>query len=162
MAENREGYERTFEDELDWKLLEQLHNVALQVGTFCFRTKQICLTVQIAAVGILIKLGGDTLRESVFVAGFIIPLCFWFLDGVAYFYQVQLRGVMEEARRRLCKRNIAQLVVNDYGAIIEKYRIDRGRAGKVLTAFFNHSMWLYFFLLFGDVVFWILFARGAI
>jgi len=33
-------YKRTLEDKLDWSLLDQLHNVVIQTGTFCFRTKR--------------------------------------------------------------------------------------------------------------------------
>lgn len=92
------GYDRTVEDELDWSLLNQLHAVVLQIGSFCFRTKQVCLTVLIAVLGILRAVTSNELDQSFFVAGLLIPVCFWFLDSVAYFYQVKVRGVMDSVR----------------------------------------------------------------
>ncbi len=79
-------YTKTFDDELDWELLDQLHKVVLQISTFCFRTKQICLTVLIAVASLLLKFTGDKLDTSVFVAGLVTPLFFWFLDSIAYYY----------------------------------------------------------------------------
>lgn len=72
-------YTRTVEDELDWSLLNQLHAVVLQIGTFCFRTKQVCLTVLVGVVGLITALTSDKLDTSIFVAGLLIPTCFWLL-----------------------------------------------------------------------------------
>ncbi|WP_139218588.1 hypothetical protein [Nitrosomonas aestuarii] len=85
---------RTFQDELDWTLFDQLHRVVLQISGFCFRTKQICLTLVVAVVGLLIKFTDSGLDHSIFVAGAVIPAGFWFLDSVAYFYQSKMRGLM--------------------------------------------------------------------
>jgi len=90
-----EGYKKSFEDELDWNMVDQLHKAVLQISTFCFRTKQACLTIEFIVIGLLVKFADNKLDESVFVAGLIIPVCFWLLDGVAYFYQVKLRSIME-------------------------------------------------------------------
>ncbi|MGK0180042.1 MAG: hypothetical protein ACI8PD_001844, partial [Nitrospinales bacterium] len=80
----KDEYKKTFEYELDWNLLNQLHNVVLQISTFCFRTKQVCLTVDIAVMGVLIKFTGNTLNDSIFVSGLLIPLGFWFLDSIGF------------------------------------------------------------------------------
>jgi len=68
-------YKRTVEDELDWSLLNQLHSVVLQIGTFCFRTKQVCLTVLIAVLGIIRALDGEAVQQSFFAAGIIHTCC---------------------------------------------------------------------------------------
>jgi uncharacterized membrane protein len=90
MSEQVREYTKSFEDELDWNLLEQLHKVVLQISSFCFRTKQICITIEIALIGLLIKFTDSKIDTSVFVAGFVIPLAFWFLDSIAYYYEKQL------------------------------------------------------------------------
>lgn len=33
-------YIKTFDDELDWKLFEQLHGVVSQISSFCFEAKK--------------------------------------------------------------------------------------------------------------------------
>lgn len=155
-------YRKSFEDELDWNLLDQLHKVVLQISTFCFRTKQICLTVEFVVIGLLVKFTENKLDESIFVAGLAIPLCFWFLDGVAYFYQVKLRGIMDNIRDQLHNRNSTSIVENEHGKVIEHKRIVRAQLSKIISSFINNSMWLYFFLLCADIILWILFRKGII
>lgn len=150
----QEPYSKSFEDELDWTLLDQLHKVVLQIGTFCFRTKQICITVEIAIVGLLIKFTDNELDSSVFVAGGLIPLAFWFLDGVAYYYQVKLRAVMTGIQGRLQRRNVEAIVAPTFEPIIAETRIKARRFQILLSAFVNHSMWLYAILVGVDAGLW--------
>lgn len=145
-------YKRTLVDELDWSLLNQLHNVVLQTGTFCFRTKQICLTVDVAVIGVLVKLTESKLDTSIFVAGLLIPISFWFLDSIGYFYQVKLRGMIDNIRNRIAKRNAEKIILSPSETTIEKDRISTSQATKVRTAFFNHSMWLYGLLILIDAI----------
>lgn len=148
-------YKRTFDDELDWQLLTQLHSVVLQISNFCFRTKQICLTVDVAVIGILFRITDNRLDESIFVAGMIIPLGFWFLDAVAYFYQVKIRGVMESIREGLQKRNEENALVGlDHVGVIDDSRVTPTFARRALQASFNHSMWFYPILLLTAVGLW--------
>jgi hypothetical protein len=156
-----EEYQKSLEDELDWSLLEQLHKVVLQISSFCFHTKQICLTVDVAVVGLLIKFTENRLDTSIFVAALLIPLCFWFLDAVAYFYQVKIRGIMDGIRDRLRKRNSPTLVLADVQRTIAQKRTTGSAGKRLLAAFVNHSMWFYAFLIVTDVVLWILWCRGA-
>lgn len=151
-------YQRTVEDELDWSLVNQLHAVVLQIGTFCFRTKQVCLTVLVGVIGLITALTADKLDTAIFVAGLLIPACFWFLDSVAYFYQVKLRGVMDRVRDRIQKRHSDQLLRGQNSEIISNERIASSSKKKVVDAFFNHSMWLYYILIVTDIVLWSVFS----
>ncbi|QTN43330.1 hypothetical protein [Marinobacter salsuginis] len=155
-------YPRTIEDELDWSVVNQLHAVVLQIGTFCFRTKQVCLTVLIGVIGFITALTSDELDTSIFVAGLLIPICFWFLDSVAYFYQVKLRGVMDGVRDRIQKRHSTELLRGQNSEVISNERISRSSTKKVGDAFFNHSMWIYYILIITDLVLWLAFSKGAI
>ena len=93
MATPPPEYKRSFEDELDWNLLEQLDSVVLQMNGFSFRTKQLCLAIDIAVIGLLIKFTANEIDQSIFVAGLVITAGFWVLDSISYYYPVEIRGV---------------------------------------------------------------------
>ncbi|WP_051058091.1 hypothetical protein [Rhodopirellula baltica] len=155
-------YKKSVEDDLDWSLLNQLHAVVLQIGTFCFHTKQICLTVLAAVVGLIATFTKDKLDSSVFVAGAVIPLCFWFLDSVAYFYQVKLRGLMDGIRDRIHQRHSQGVIRGANAEVISNARTERNTPRRLIDAFFNHSMWLYLFLLLTNCTLWWAFSSGTI
>lgn len=148
-------YSKSFDDELDWQLLGQLHSVVLQISNFCFHTKQICLTVDIAVAGILFKITGDRLNHAIFAAGLLIPIGFWFIDSVGYFYQVKLRGLMETTISKLKKRNKeSRLEGVTHQPVIEEERVMADRLAKVRRACINSSMLLYAFLAIVNVTLW--------
>ena len=152
-------YSKSFDDELDWTMLDQLHKAVLQIGTFCFRTKQVCLTVQVAVAGLLVRFTDNRLDQSVFVAGAAIPVGFWFLDGVAYYYQTKLRGLMNGIQGRLRSRNQQLVVTPTFERAIAEGRASGTQFGQVRQAFINHSMWLYALLLLADLMLWAAYAR---
>ncbi len=162
MSDTTPEYRKSFDDELDWTLFDQLHKVVLQISTFCFRTKQICLTVDIAVIGILIKILDNSLDTAIFVAGLIIPVCFWFLDSIAYFYQVKIRRVMNNIQQRLRERNTKPLVQTDYARVIEEKRAEKPTWNRIYHSFCNHSMWLYLFLFIADIVLWVAYKAQVI
>lgn len=156
------SYTRTFEDELDWKIFDQLHGAVSQVSSFCFETKKFCVTTEFVVLTLMVKFTVNKLDHSLFVTGLVIPLCFWFLDSVGYYYQVRLRGMMESIRLRLAGRNSNEIVGTSGVPIISRERIERSLPRRTFDAAINHSMWLYG-LLFGiDLLVWALFATGAI
>ena len=149
--------------ELDWQLLDQLHSVVLQISTFCFRTKQICLTVDVAVAGILFKFTDNRLDDAIFVAGLLIPVGFWFLDSVAYFYQVKLRGLMQIIRGELRERNQKNLVQGvEHSPVIAAERLKKTWLGNAWNALVNHSMWLYGILIAVDLAFWLGFSADRL
>jgi hypothetical protein len=155
-------YKRTVEDDLDWSLLNQLHSVVLQIGTFCFRTKQVCLTVLIAVLGIIRALDGESVQQSFFAAGILIPVVFWFLDSVGYFYQVKLRGIMDGVRDNIQKRHNDTGIVGINNEIIADERVSRSSLLRVIDSLFNHSMWLYPVLIAVSLVLWVFISDGVI
>src|ERR1043165_4608666 len=150
-------YVRTFDDELDWKQFDQLHEVCSQISSFCFETKKLCVTTLFVVLALMVKLTSDKLDHSLFVAGFLIALCFWFVDAVAYYYQVKLRGVMDDIRVKMKERNTRQVIEQNERSIIDRERVERPWPQKALRSAFNHSMWLYLVLIVIDVVLWALF-----
>ncbi|SFZ79575.1 hypothetical protein [Chitinimonas taiwanensis] len=155
-------YTKTLQDELDWKLLDQLSGVVSQISSFCFETKKFCVTTLFVVMTLMVKFTSDKLDDSIFVAGLLIPLCFWFLDSTGYFYQVKLRGTMEQIRSRLASRDQRPLVAADGTGIIAKDRVNIPNYRKVLDAALNHSMWLYALLVVANLAVWALFSIGKI
>jgi hypothetical protein len=150
-------YAKTLQDELDWKLLDQLYGVVAQISSFCFETKKFCVTTEFVVLTLMVKFTNDTLDHSIFVAALVIPLCFWFLDATGYFYQVKLRGTMESIRQRLAAREGSTLVTAQGEKVISPERISHSALQRVLEAAFNHSMWLYAVLVGAAVIVWALF-----
>ena len=67
-------YTKTLQDELDWKLLDQLSGVVSQISSFCFETKKFCVTTLFVVMTLMVKFTSDKLDDSIFVAGLLIPL----------------------------------------------------------------------------------------
>lgn len=155
-------YTKTFQDELDWKLLDQLYGVVAQISNFCFETKKFCVTTEFVVLTLMAKFTEDQLDHSIFVTALIISVCFWFLDATAYFYQVKLRGMMESIRRQISSRELVSLVTAGGARVIAPERANAPRYRRVLDAAINHSMWLYTLLIAIDLVAWMLFVTRKI
>lgn len=167
VGSNKE-YKESLEDKLDWDLLSQLHNAVLQIGGFCFKTKQIFLTVEVAVVGLLIKILNNELHATIFIAAIIILVIFWFLDSTAYFYQVKIRGVMDNIRSRILSRNIEdKQIITSSTSINMLQTIDEGRIEeplykRIFHAFVNHSMWLYLIVFLINISLFCLYEEGIL
>jgi hypothetical protein len=155
-------YIKSLADELDWKLLDQLYGVVSQISNFCFETKKFCITTEFIVLTLIVKFTTDKLAHSIFISALVISICFWFLDSVAYYYQVSIRGTMESIRERIKKRNQEQIVDTMGTKVITPERIHQNSLANIFDAFFNHSMWLYAFLIGIDCMVWGLFAIGVV
>lgn len=159
---NPKPYSKSLQDELDWKLLDQLYGVVAQISSFCFEIKKFCVTTLFVVLTFMVKFTSDKLDNSIFVAGLLITICFWFLDATGYFYQVKLRGIMESIRQQLASRDPNLLVNENSTAVIAPPRAAASIRDRACDAGFNHSMWLYALLVLIDVVVWLLFVGGCI
>lgn len=156
------AYTKSLQDELDWKLLDQLYGVVAQISGFCFETKKFCVTTEFVVLTFMVKFTTNKLDHSIFVGALILPLCFWFLDATGYFYQVKLRGTMEAIRNRLNERDGGGLLSAGGAQIISPSRTELPIWRRVVDAAFNHSMWLYFVLVVADLVVWSTYILGVI
>ncbi len=155
-------YAKSLDDELDWKLLDQLYGVVSQISGFCFEIKKFCVTTEFVVLTLLTKFTTDKLDGSFFVAGLLIPVCFWFLDAVGYYYQVKLRATMEVIRKRIMDRNSQQIISANRIPVISAKRTERTWFLKVVDAAINHSMWLYGFMITIDLIMWALYIGRRI
>jgi len=162
MNDNVKPYIKTLEDELDWKLLDQLHGVVSQISSFCFEIKKYCVITTFVVMTLLVKFTSQQLDHSLFVAGLIIPICFWFLDSIGYYYQIKLRSTMEIIGEKIAIRGSSSNVTSTGGRIIFKDRLNRSQWLKVKDSILNHSMWLYGVMILIDLVLWRFFCSGGI
>jgi hypothetical protein len=162
MANGIQPYIKTLEDELDWKLFDQLSGVVSQISGFCFEIKKFCVTTLFVALTLMVRFTNDRLDHSLFVAAVLITICFWFLDSVAYFYQVKLRGSMNAIRDRILARDPKQVIDVGSPKVIATSRVERSSLLRVKDAAINHSMWLYGFLIAIELGLWNIFRLGRI
>ncbi len=175
----KKPYFKSLDDELDWKLIDQLHGVVSQISSFCFETKKFCITTEFVVLTLLVRFTNDKLDFALVVAGFVIPICFWVLDSVAFYYQVKTRGRMKVIVEQIKERQKEQLEI-PYGSqaidserinkkqakmeipyssqIIEPERINKKQAKMVFDAMFNLSMLTYAFLIIVNIVVWAVFS----
>lgn len=156
-----QAYVKTLDDELDWKLMDQLHGAVSQFSSFCFEIKKFCVTAEFVVLSLIASLM-KSVDLSMFVAGVVVPISFWVLDTTAYYYQVKLRGRMEDIRRNIVKRSTVKVDVGHNAEIIETSRSEGSAIKLVSAAAFNHSMWIYALLVGADLILWTLYTRGAI
>jgi hypothetical protein len=160
--DNIKPYIKTLEHELDWKHLDQLSGTVSQISSFCFETKKFCVTTLFVALTLMVKFTSNKPDSPIFVAGFVIPVCFWLLDAIGYFYQVKLRGMMEEIRTRLALGSEKRLITVSNKQIINPSRASASKSRRVRDAFFNHSMWLYPLIILINVIVLALYCSGVI
>ena len=95
-------------------------------------------------------------------AGLIIPASFWLLSSISYYYQVKIRGVMDNIRDRLRERNSELIIHGTQLNVIDRSRFERDSFLRVCDTFSNHSMWLYFLLVSADLILWFMFSKDVI
>lgn len=166
LTQENKQYVKSLKDEIDWKVIDQLHAAVAQISGFCFEAKKLCVTVEFVVVGVIATFtkdasGNPELDHSIFVAAFLIPLFFWILDAVGYFYQEKIRSKMEKIQERILQRNGFDRS-SDTNPFMGDKRISRSGKSKVFFAIFNHSMWLYWLLIFVSAMVWAMYFLGAI
>lgn len=147
---------KQLENQLDLKLIDQLHSVVLQISNFCFEVKKFCISILFTVIGIILTVTDKKLDHSIFFAGIIIPLSFWGLDSIGYYYQTKLRQQMGKISHKLLNSNGTTLISSNLYQSIP-LKIEGKEKVSVSESFFNHSMWMYFILIMISIVCWLLF-----
>jgi len=129
-----EDKKKVYEDEIDRRSIEQLHESTLQISNQCFEYKKLCVTVLGVIVAALLKLSESATLTDIAVICLAIGVGFWCCDSIAYYYQKSNRVLM------------GKLTV----AIKERNGIEVGNASvqglSWLKAIFNPSMALYMYI----------------
>ncbi|CDM88754.1 hypothetical protein [Xenorhabdus bovienii] len=141
-----EEYKKSCEDELDWVIVNQLHEATLQMSKSCFEFKKICIGLIGATLAILAKLTDGKLDHSYFYITLILCSGFWIADFSAYYFQRKTRMAMNRKLAALANRNS-----------IKDYPSDNLEV-TWLKAAFNHSMVLYYVFAFIEVSGWLVYV----
>ena len=119
-------YKKSLEDEIDWKIIDQLHTATLNFSTTSLELKKMLFVLIGIAVPSLIKLAGDKLDRSLFITIYILTLTFWILDSFTYFYQEKLREKMDKHFNNIKVRN-ACVEVMEADFTLENSRTSKSR-----------------------------------
>ena len=138
-----EQAERT-NDEIDWKIVDQLHDATLKISNDCFEYKKLCVAVVAGVIALMVKFGSAENLPFVFAVCGLVCIGFWFSDATAYFYQRSLRRAMTIKLNNIAARNGAKTEVN----------LD---PPTMWSAIFNKSMALYLVLIGVFLVIWMTF-----
>jgi len=80
-------YKKTFEDEVDWKMIDQLHNATAKFSASSLEFKKLYFTIISISTPIIFKISDEQFSVALLISPLLISLFFWFLDSFAYFYQ---------------------------------------------------------------------------
>lgn len=136
-------YKRSLEDEIDWKLIDQLHNSTLNFSSKSLEIKKILFVLLGIVVPTIIKLENDKLSWSLFFTLYVIVIAFWFLDSFTYYYQEKLREKMNEKFLKIKERNKEMKFItnnNECNYTIENTRTEDRR---LYRSVFNNSLAIY-------------------
>lgn len=139
-------YKKNLDDEIDWKIIDQLHTATINFSTTSLELKKLFFVLLGISVPTLTKLAGDKLDLSLFIAIYILIITFWFFDSFTYFYQEKLREKMDTVFNKIKKRNNALIIIQEN--ITNEYTIENIRTSKyrIFRSIFNVSLRFYLVL----------------
>jgi len=136
--------QRRTADELDKIQIDQLHKATLNFSNNSLETKKLCVTVQIAVYTLLASIYKENTLSNLLISleilGILIPILFYSVDVVLYFYQDRLRENMGKRINEIKKRN---------GLLILPSSKSKPR---LLRSFFNGSQIIYLGLILVSII----------
>jgi hypothetical protein len=156
-------YKKSFEDEVDWVIINQLHSATSRFSTASIELKKMFIILIGISIPAIIKLTDSKLDESLFVTIYVLTFTFWYLDGFTYFYQENLRAKMDERFEKLKRKNTVS-ETEDENSETDEYTLpdDRKKSDRWSRAFLNSSVRIYqiFFIL--NTIAFVLFIKRII
>lgn len=143
---DKKEYKKSLEDEIDWKIIDQLHSATLNFSTKSLELKKLLFVLIGIAVPSMIKLAGDKLDISLFVTIYLLSVTFWFLDSFTFFYQEKLREKMDRHFSQLKDRNKESLILIDKKPDDFTLENNRTSADRIKRSITNTSVRLYMFV----------------
>lgn len=102
---NKQEYKKSFEDEVDWTIINQLHSATSRFSSASIELKKMFIILIGIAIPAIINLADSKLDFSLFATIYVLTITFWYLDGFTYFYQEKLRSKMDERFSKLKGNN---------------------------------------------------------
>ena len=155
-------YKRSLDDEIDWKIIDQLHAATVNFSNASLELKKMLVVMIGIAIPALVKLAGDKLDASLFSTLYVLTFAFWFLDSFTYFYQEKLRERMDKLFRDIKIRNQekgSKEMVED-----EDFTLEQGRSNsdRIVRSIFNRSIALYIIIAAANTLSFVLFLNKVI
>lgn len=152
-----EEYKKTLEDEIDWKMIDQLHNATNNFSSSSLEFKKIYFVLLGIITPIIFKLANNKFDISLLITPLCLSIFFWILDVITYYFQENLRAKMKNHFKELKKRNSTGTNSND------EYTLENDRTSKtrLRRSFFNASSMFYPIIIVFDIVLIISYYAGA-
>ncbi len=155
-------YTKSLQDEIDWKIIDQLHNATLNFSNKSLEVKKLFVASISIVIPSILKITKESLDLSIFVTLYCLIVIFWLLDSYTNYYQVKLRGKMDKKFEEILKRNNGKKIecsVEYDEFTIEKDRVD---SIKIVDILFSKSHLIYLLFLISNTLGIILFFGGVI
>ncbi|PMD91637.1 hypothetical protein BWI97_21215 [Siphonobacter sp. BAB-5405] len=160
--EQSKEYVKSLDDEIDWKIIDQLHSATLNFSTTSLELKKLLIILVGICVPSLIKLAGDKLDTSLFITIYLLSFTFWFLDSFTYFFQEKLREKMDKHFGIIKARNADKLSSVENENIDFTLDNDRTSKNRFIRSIFNVSISLYIVILILNTFAFVLYATDII
>lgn len=159
----RTEYKKSFEDAVDWVIIDQLHTATSRFSTASIELKKMFIILIGISIPAIIKLTDSKLDESLFVTIYVLTFTFWYLDGFTYFYQENLRAKMDERFEKLKRKNTVSQT-EDENSETDEYTLpdDRKKSDRWSRAFLNSSVRIYQIFVILNTIAFVLFIKGII
>lgn len=156
-------YKKSFEDEVDWTIIDQLHSATSRFSNASIELKKMYIILIGISIPAIIKLTNSRLDSSLFVTIYVLTLTFWYLDGFTFFYQENLRAKMDERFEKLRFKNVKQ-ETEKKNSDIDQYTLpdDRKKADRWFRSFTNSSVRIYQIFFIINTIAFVLFIKGII
>ena len=157
VALNVPEQKRDIDSEIDWKIIDQLHNAVLNFSRNSMQAKKIMFTLLGVFIAALLRVEQATDAVRWFPLMIILIILFWAFDSYTYYLQEKLRAAMD-VRFHSLKRRYPSANPED------EYTLPDGRTscGRVLRSIINVSVFCYPFLIVIIGVLWVLIAKGIL
>ena len=147
---------RDINSEIDWKIIDQLHNAVLNFSTNSMQAKKIMFTLLGIFVAAMTKAPTIYSVERWFPVIIGIVVLFWAFDSYTY-YQEKLRAAMD-VRFEAIKRRYINARNNDVFTLPD----NRQKGCRLWRSAFNGSVLFYPVIIAIVIVCWVLIEEGII
>lgn len=131
--------QRDIDSEIDWKIIDQLHNAVLNFSRNSMQAKKIMFAILGVFVAAMLQVKAPQTCIKWFPLVIAIVVLFWAFDAYTYYYQEKLREAMD-VRFRALKRRYPSTEMED------ELTLPDNRTGgcRVLRSIFNTSVLLFY------------------
>ena len=147
---------RDIDSEIDWKIIDQLHNAVLNFSRNSMQAKKIMFTLLGIFMAAMVQAPDLCVLVKWFPVIIAIVVLFWAFDAYTYYYQEKLRAAMDVRFESLRRRYPGDS--EDEYTLSEK----RQKKGRFWRSMFNGSVLFYPVIVACVVVCWVLILKGVI